>query len=85
MSLTPYQREILQFVQGKGQATTDDLVERFGGRNPYAPRKYVTLAVGRMVNTNLLKRVKPGVFEVGTGTKSKPSTIPEWQTNLFEQ
>lgn len=35
------------------------------------------------VNANLLKRVKPGVFEISTGKKSKPSTIAEGQTELF--
>lgn len=82
--ITEYQREILALVREKGTATTQDLVDEFGCRTPYAPRKYVGMATGRMVAKNLLIRVKPGVFTLGKGRKNNPSTVAEGQTTLFE-
>ena len=82
--ITEYQREILALVREKGEATTQDLVDEFGCRTPYQPRKYVGMAVSRMVKSGLLTRIKPGVFKIGPGKKSKHSNIAEGQTELFE-
>ena len=85
MKLTPYQTEILAFVSGIGEATSAELVNEFGCRTPYAPNKYVGLALSRMVNAGLLIRVKKGVFTVGPEAKFKPATIAEGQPELFEK
>ena len=84
MSLTTYQKELFTFIKSRGEATSAELVDEFGCRTPYAPNKYVGLALSRMVKNGFLIRVKKGVFKAGTGTKSKPSTIAEGQATLFD-
>lgn len=80
--ISEYQKEIIAVIRKNGTATTQYLVDKFGCHTPYQPRKYVGMAVSRMVKSGLLKRIKPGVFEIGMGKKSKLSTLDAGQLNL---
>ena len=83
--MTPEQKEIMAVMQANGgKATKAQLVAALGGNYYCNGDKHVGDRLSRMVKSNLLKRVKPGVFDIGTGKKNKPSTIAEGQTELFE-
>jgi len=82
--MTPKQKKIMAFAQSKGGTfTKSEIVEAMGGNYYRHGDKYIGQRLSIMVNANLLKRVKPGLFEISTGKKSKPSTIAEGQTELF--
>lgn len=82
--MTPKQKKIIAFAQSKGGTfTKSEIVEAMGGNYYCHGDKHIGQRLSVMVNANLLKRVKPGVFEISTGKKSKPSTIAEGQTELF--
>lgn len=82
--MTPEQKKIMAFAQSKGGTfTKSELVEAMGRKYYCNGDKHLGDRLSRMVNANLLKRVKPGVFEVGTGNKSKPATLDKAQTELF--
>lgn len=78
--MTPEQKEIMAVMQAHGgKATKADVVKALG-RNYYCNGgKHVGDRLPRMVKSNLLKRIKPGVFEIGTGKKSKPATLDAGQ------
>ena len=68
-----------------GSVTKKQVVSAFGRQYYCHGDKHVGDRLSRMVKANLLVRVKPGVFEIGNGKKSKPSTITEGQATLFEK
>ena len=83
--MTTEQKEIIAILQANGgEVTKAQVVEAIGGNYYCHGSKHVGDRLSRMVNANLLVRVKPGVFRLGTGKKNKPSTIAEGQTALFE-
>lgn len=67
-----------------GTATKAQVVAALGGNYYCHGDKHVGDRLSRMVKSNLLKRIKPGVFEIGSSKKSNPLTIVEGQTQLFE-
>lgn len=82
--MTPEQKKIMAFAQSKGGTfTKSEIVDAMGKKYYCNGDKHLGDRLSRMVNANLLKRVKPGVFEISTGKKSKPSIISEGQTELF--
>lgn len=83
--MTPEQKEIMAILQAKGGEVTKAQVVEAIGRNYYCHgEKHVGDRLSRMVNAGMLIRVKPGVFKLGKGEKSKPTTIAEGQQTLFE-
>lgn len=82
--MTPGQRAIYNFVRSKGSATKEEIFSFTGDPYYLNGEKYIGERLLRMVNAGFLKRVKPGVFAVGSGKKSTPATIAENQTTLFE-
>ena len=83
--MTPEQKQIIAFAQSKGGTFTKaNIVEAMGKEYYCNGGKHLGDRLSRMVNANLLKRVKPGVFEISTGKKSKPSTIADGQQSLFQ-
>ena len=84
--MTPEQKEIIAFAQKNGgEFTKRQLVEAIGNNYYCNGEKHLGDRLSRMVNAQLLERVKPGVFKVGTGKKNKPSNIADGQANLFER
>lgn len=83
--MTPEQKEIMALVVHHGTITKKQVVEALGKYYYCNGEKHVGDRLSRMVNANLLVRVKPGVFEVGTGKKSKPATIAKGQLSVFDQ
>lgn len=82
--MTPEQKQIIAILQANGgEATKSQVVKQIGGNYYCNGENHVGQRLSRMVNAGLLIRVKPGVFKIGKGTKSKPSTIIEGQTTLF--
>jgi len=82
--MTPEQKQIIAIVQSKGgEITKAQVVKEIGRDYYYNGEKHVGDRLSRMVNAGLLIRVKPGVFKLGKGTKSKPATIADEQPTLF--
>lgn len=74
--MTPDQKQIIAILQEHGgEVTKKQVVEAIGGNYYCNGDKHVGDRLSRMVKSNLLVRVKPGVFRIGTGRKSNPSTI----------
>lgn len=83
--MTPEQKQIIAILQENGgEASNPQVVEAIGGNYYCNGGKRVGDRLSRMVNALMLIRVKPGVFTLGKGKKSKPTTIAEGQTTLFE-
>ena len=82
--MTPEQKEIMALVVKHGTITKKQVVEALGKDYYCNGEQHVGDRLSRMVKSNLLVRVKPGVFEIGTGKKSKPSTLDKGQQNLFQ-
>lgn len=81
--LTPHQRDILTLArQNGGRVTKKEVVEMQGGRYFCNAEKHIGDTLARMVNARLLKRVKPGVYELGDGKKEKPATTPVEDNSL---
>ncbi len=74
--LTAHQQLILSLVREKGgRATKEDIVAKFHYWHYVNAKKHIGDTLSRMVNAGLLKRIKPGLYEHGTGTKQKPAVI----------
>jgi len=83
--MTHEQKQIMAFARQKGCAFTKaEIVEAIGKEYYCNGDKHLGDRLSRMVNANLLNRVKPGVFEISTGKKSKTSTIADGQQSLFQ-
>jgi hypothetical protein len=82
--MTPEQKQIIAILQANGGEATKTQVVKEIGRNYYCNgEKHVGQRLSRMVNAGLLIRVKPGVFKIGKGSKSKRTTIADGQPTLF--
>lgn len=83
--MTPKQKKIMAFAQSKGGTFTKAEIVEAMGRDYYCHGdKHLGQRLSAMVNANLLKRISPGVFEISTGKKSKPSTLDKGQQSLFQ-
>ena len=82
--MTPEQREIMTILQANGgEVTKAQVVDAIGGNYYCNGDKHVGDRLSRMVNAGMLIRVKPGLFKIGTGKRSKPEIVAEGQTTLF--
>lgn len=62
--MSPKQRAIVDYLRSHDQISKCQAVELVGA-NIYANKaKYVGLTLSRMVNQNLIVRIKPGLFEL---------------------
>lgn len=83
--MTPEQKEILQLLhQNNGTLTKKQVVDSLDGYYCNGA-KHLGDRLSRMVNAGLLKRVKAGVFEAGSGKKAGTvGPVNENQITLFE-
>lgn len=83
--MTHQQKAIIAMCQANGgDLTKKQVVEQYGHEYYANGAFHIGNILSRMVNSGMLIRVKRGVFKLGKGKKSKPSTIAEGQTELFE-
>ena len=62
--MSPKQRAVIDYLRTHNQINTEQAVGLIGG-NIYANKaKYVGLTLSRMVNQNLIVRIKRGLFEL---------------------
>ena len=66
-----------------GEVTKAQVVDAIGGNYYCNGDKHVGDRLSRMVNAGMLIRVKPGLFKIGTGKRSKSEIVAEGQTTLF--
>ena len=82
--LTPQQSAILALArENDGTVTSKQVQGKFIHNYQCNGEKHLGTILSLMVAANLLVRAKTGVFTVGTGKKSKPSTPPETAPTLF--
>ena len=82
MALTEHQTKIINYANSKGGIITKK--EACGLFNYYANgSKHTGDVLSRMVNSNILKRIKNGVFEVSTGKKTESEQIDPNQLEMF--
>lgn len=80
--MTDKQQIIFDYVKSNGQITKQKAVE-FIGKNYYCNAdKHVGDVLSRMVKSGLLKRIKPGLFELGDRTNK--AAVPQNQLGLFK-
>ena len=82
--MTPSQRAIYNFVRSKGTATKEEIFSFTGDPYYRNGEKYIGERLSRMVNAGMLKRVKPGVFAIGSGKRAAVKPVNENQIMLFE-
>ncbi len=81
--LTDKQKTVLEFAwQNNGKITKADAMKLINTHFCNGD-KHVGDTLARMVKAGLLIRIKPGHFEVGKGTRIKPSVIISNQPPLF--
>ena len=82
--MTPEQKEILQLLhQNGGTLTKKQAVDPLDSYYCNG-EKHIGDRLSRMVNAGMLKRVKPGVFEIGIGKRAAVKPVNENQIMLFE-
>lgn len=83
MSLSLKQKGILDYIRQNGSITKQKSVELFGGFYYHNAEKYIGEILSNMVNKRYIKRVKNGLFEIGSMSNQLPGTEDKNQTNLF--
>lgn len=83
MSLTEKQKKVIDFCRSNGNKITKQEAMNLINDHYCNGDKHVGETLSRMVKAGLLNRIKPGHFELGKGTRSKPITIIENQSSLF--
>lgn len=72
MKLNHRQKAIIQFaIANNNQITKKQAVDLIGGSYYHNGAKYVGEILSRLVGSQALKRIKPGLYEVLTGHASK--------------
>ena len=85
MAFTPQQTQILKDANERGGTITKkEIVEMYGRAYWHNGAKHLGDILSRMVKANLLKRVKPGVFEVGRERKTNPLLLQKINKRFFE-
>lgn len=82
MKLSEKQQTIIDYIREHGQATKQELIPLV---NTYFHNasKHVGDLLSNMVKRGYIKRVKPGVFELGGKSNSVPVIVDKDQTRLF--
>lgn len=81
--MTPEQKEILQLIYKNGGTLTKKQVVDSLDSYYRNGDKHIGQRLSRMVNAGFLKRVKPGVFEIGAGVKPTKKNNNADQIELF--
>lgn len=84
--MTHDQRTIYNFIRDNGTATKADIVALEGGQYYCNAEKYIGDRLSRMVKAGMIKRIKPGVFRIGSGKKPAKAVVApvdENQTTIF--
>lgn len=66
-----------------GKITKSQAVDLIGHTYYYNSDQHVGAILSRMVKSGLLKRIRPGVFEIGSGKKSVSVTQETKEPTLF--
>ena len=80
MNLPSKQQAIIDRCRQDGQITSKIANEMLAGYYYHNGEKYVGEILGRMVTSGKLKRIKPGLFELGIG---KSDVVIKNQSKLF--
>lgn len=80
--MTDKQIQVFDYVRSNGQITKQQAVELIGKSYYCNADKHVGDVLSRMVKAGLLKRIKPGLFELGDRTNK--TAAPENQLDLFK-
>lgn len=84
MKPTPEQKEILNFVRQRGEATKAEIC-KISDRYFCNGSKHVGERLSRMVKSGMLIRVKNGVYRLGDGVKKSVVAISDKkQIELFK-
>lgn len=82
--MTQQQRNILRAAAANGGTITKREVADMSGSYFCNADKHLGAILSRMVKSGLLKRIRPGVFEIGSGKKSVSVTQETKEPTLFE-
>lgn len=80
--MTPNQKILFEHTKSNSQMTKVEAVELIGKSYYCNADKHVGDVLSRMVKSGLLKRIKPGLFELGDRTNK--TAIPQNQLDLFK-
>lgn len=80
--MTDKQQMVFDYVRSNGQITKQKAVELIGKIYYCNADKHVGDVLSRMVKAGLLKRIEPGLFELGDRTNK--TAVPENQLDLFK-
>lgn len=80
--MTLKQIQVFDYVRSNGQITKKKAVELIGKSYYCNADKHVGDVLSRMVKAGLLKRIKPGLFELGDRTNK--NAVPQNQLDLFK-
>lgn len=83
MNLPSKQQAILDEVRKSGTITTKMANQMLAGYYYHNGEKYVGEILARMVKAGKLKRIKPGLFELGSGKAAQSDVIIKNQEKLF--
>lgn len=83
MALSDKQKAVITFCLSNGNKITKRDAMGLINTHYHNGEKHVGEVLSRMVNAGLLIRIKPGLFELGKGTKCLPATVVQNQVNLF--
>lgn len=83
MALSDKQKKVIEFCLSNNNTISKKQAMGLINTHYCNGEKHVGEVLSRMVKQGLLVRIKPGHFQLGKGTKNKPSTIDNNQVNLF--
>lgn len=77
--MTPKQKQIFDFAtKNENQITKKQAVALIGGHYYYNAPKHVGDILSRMVKSQLLKRIKNGIFEINKNTLQDENQLSLW-------
>lgn len=83
MNLPSKQQAILDNVRQNGSITSKRANEMLAGYYYRNGEKYVGEILSRMVKSGKLVRIKPGLFELGSGRSAQSDILIKNQNSLF--
>ncbi len=83
MKLSEKQRWIIDSIKTKGSITKKEVVDKFDCWYYHNAEHYIGEILSNMVNKRYIKRVKNGVFELGSLSNQLPGNIDPDQITLL--
>lgn len=83
MTLSEKQQIIVKFIRGNGQIETSQANNLLKPYYYHNHEHYVSEILTNMVKRRYIKRVRRGVYEIGSFASSVPGIVDKNQTNLF--